>query len=183
MVSRDNPGVFTCDSSEFSSRVRDGEALDFGGLYWPHPWPPTAEERAGIVGSVVPTGVLMAGATAGWVWTGMGVPTPLSLLPTRHPGPSPLARQSWRVRGATVPTSQQTVLGGHRLLTRQATVLDLLSVGGRDDVMAAQLFVLSAELGHKLPAHTDIPPSHRTRANRRRQLVEAWRLDYPWATR
>ena len=175
--------MFTCDSSEFSSRVRDGEALNFGGLYWPHPWPPTTKERAGLVGNLLPAGVLMAGATAGWVWTGMGGPTPLSLLPTRHPVPSPLARQAWRVRGAAVPPSYQTTLSGYRLLTRQATVDDLLRVTGSDGSIAAQLFVLTTELDGVLPGVRAVSSGHRARAIRRIELVEKWRRDYPWATR
>lgn len=163
----------TTDYSDLTARVLDGEALRFGSLYWPRPEPPLLIERARLVASATPPGTIAAGVSAGWVWTGMGIPTPLSLIGAKTPAPSPLVRQQWKVRGVSVPADHLTTLGPLTLLTPQATSGDLWRGEGSDEVAAAQLFWLDHD-----------PPHHSCGPMRTRQeLIDRWRDNYPWATR
>jgi len=165
--------VTTTDYSDITARVLDGEALRIGSLYWPRPEPPLLIERAGLIASAMPSGTIAAGVTAGWVWTGMGIPTPLSLIAAPSPAPSPLMRHEWKIRGVKVPETHITTMGPLTLLTRPATAEDLWTCDAVDEVAAAQLFWL----GGIAPETAD----HRTR--RRHETVLQWRADYPWATR
>lgn len=162
------------DYSDLTARVLDGEALRIGELYWTRPDPPLLPERAQLVMKAIPRGTLAAGITAGWVWTGMGLPTPLSLIARAHPAPSPLVRHQWKVRGIAVPGSEVTSLGDLVLLTPEATVQDVWTAGHHDDVAAAQLYHFDADLNRR----PDTPTAHR-----RAKLVTTWRSAYPWATR
>jgi len=155
------------------STVLNGEALMIGGLYWPRPDPPLLPERARLVGGVIPDRTLASGVTAGWVWTGMGLPTPFSLIALKNPSPSPLLRHEWRIRGRRVEASDIRVIAGLGLLSREATVTDLWRVEANDEVAAAQLFFLH-------PVDQDIPQGA---ISRRVELVAGWRKNYPWATR
>jgi hypothetical protein len=161
------------DYSDMTARVLDGEALRIGTLYWSRPEPPLLAERARLLASVIPPGTIAAGVSAGWVWTGMGLPTPLSLIAAVSPAPSPLVRHEWKIRGVKVPASDITSLGPLTLLTRDATKQDLWRCDGPDDVAAAQLFWLKT---------TPSPPQH-PQALRRHALIDAWLDNYPWATR
>jgi hypothetical protein len=161
------------DYSDLSARILDGEALRIGFLYWPRPEPPLLIERARLVASAMPPGTIAAGVSAGWVWTGLGLPTPLSLIAGRSPAPSPLARHEWKIRGVKLCPTDTTLLGTLTLLTPDATAGDLWTCEAADTVAAAQLFGMASEL----PEHTQ------GRALRRQALVESWRAHYPWATR
>jgi len=161
------------DYSDVTARVLDGEALRIGGLFWPRPEPPLLIERARLLASHMPTGTMAAGVSAGWVWTGMGVPTPLSLIAKSSPAPSPLARHQWKIRGVKPPAGGVTALGPLVLLTPEATAEDLWMCEASDEVAAAQLFWLTA------PPPSDTERAHGHRIERLRQ----WRDAYPWATR
>lgn len=163
----------TIDYSDLTARVLDGEALRIGALYWPRPEPPLLMERARLLASAIPAGTIAAGVSAGWVWTGMGVPTPLSLIAAASPAPSPLARHSWKIRGVKVPVADIVTMGPLTLLTPEATQRDLWRAEGPDDVAAAQLWWW----GGDLPEITHEP------ASRRQALIRTWRANYPWATR
>jgi hypothetical protein len=155
------------------STVLTGEALMIGELYWPRPDPPLLPERAGLVAGVIPHRTLASGVTAGWVWSGLGLPTPFALVALKNPSPSPLLRHEWKIRSRGVEASDIRVLAGLTLLSRQATVTDLWRGEASDEVAAAQLFFLH-------PADRDPPQGA---LSRRVELVRTWRENYPWATR
>ena len=161
------------DYSDVTARVLDGEALRCGDLYWLRPEPPLLMERAKLVAQVMPPGTLAAGHTAGWVWTGMGVPTPLNLIAQTRPAPSPLARHQWKIRGIGVSPRDTTTLGPLALLSPTATQADLWVCPASDEVAASQLFWLEASE----------PPESSGASKRRWGLVSQWRKNYPWATR
>lgn len=167
--------MMTDDDSDVSARVLDGEGLRIGDWFWPRPDPPLLAERARLVRQHIPPGTLAAGVSAGWVWTGMGLPTPVSLIALRQPAPSPLARHEWKIRGVSPGPDDTTTVAGLCLLTQAATVRDLWQVSAQDDVAAAQLFWLGAA----------VPTDARaTQAARRRaETLAAWLRDYPWANR
>ena len=168
----DTPAM-TTDYSDLTARVLDGEALRIGTLYWPRPEPPLLIERARLLASAIPPGTIAAGVSAGWVWTGMGLPTPLSLIAARSPAPSPLVRHSWKVRGVKVPAGDTTTLGPLTLLTPAVTAMDLWRCEAADDIAAAQLWWWGAAA-----------PDTLTEQGRRRQaIIRAWQANYPWATR
>ena len=161
------------DYSDITARVLDGEAQRIGSLYWPRPEPPLLAERARLIQDSIPPGTIAAGVSAGWVWTGMGVPTPLSLIAASQPAPSPLARHQWKIRSVKVSPDDVTTRSGLTLLTPDATAEDLWRCDAPDDVAAAQLFWLSAQ-----------PPRESGHPARRRQaLIDSWQARYPWATR
>jgi hypothetical protein len=161
------------DYSDITARVLDGEALRIGSLYWPRPEPPLLMERARLIASAIPSGTIAAGVTAGWVWTGMGIPTPLSLIAASSPSPSPLIRHEWRIRGVKAHDTHITRMGPLTLLTPHATANDLWTCEADNEVASAQLFWLDSA-----------PPNNNQEQTRRRQgLVGQWRADYPWATR
>ena len=165
--------AMTTDYSDVTARVLDGEALRIGTLYWPRPEPPLLIERARLLAAHIPPGTIAAGVSAGWVWTGMGLPTPLSLIAAQRPAPSPLVRHSWRVRGVKVPAGEVTTLGPLTLLTPGATARDLWRCDASDEVAAAQLWWLGGEA-----PDTTIDP-----ARRRQAQIDVWQASYPWATR
>jgi hypothetical protein len=162
------------DYSDVTAKVLDGEALRIGHLYWMRPEPPLLAERASLVAEAIPPGTMAAGITAGWVWTGMGLPEPFSLIAKASPAPSPLIRHAWRVRGISVPTDNITTLRGLQLLNVEATAADLWTCEAPDELATAQLFHLDAQ-----------PPGRRLSAvaEGRMALLESWRQAYPWATR
>jgi hypothetical protein len=163
----------TPDYSDITSRVLDGEALRIGTLFWPRPEPPLLAERAQLIRRAIPPGTIAAGTTAGWVWTGMGLPTPLSLIAASSPAPSPLIRHRWKIRGVKTPLGHLTQLGHLTLLTPQATATDLWRCEASDEVAAAQLFWLDPSP----------PVDTNSRTQRRRAVIESWLANYPWATR
>jgi hypothetical protein len=163
----------TTDYSDITARVLDGEALRIGTLYWPRPEPPLLMERARLIASTIPSGTIAAGVTAGWVWTGMGLPTPLSLIAATSPAPSPLVRHEWKLRGVKVPSDHTTILGPLTLLTPHFTAQDLWRCDASDQVAAAQLWHLGST-----------PPGDLSEPTQRRQTVmTTWQENYPWATR
>jgi hypothetical protein len=176
--------MMTPDVVETSSRILDGEGQRIGDLFWHRPDPPLLAERAELLASALPAGTLAAGVSAGWVWSGMGTPTPLSLIARSSPAPSPLARHRWKIRGIAVPCADVVVVRGLSLLTKVATVADLWTCDGSDEVAAAQLFWLAP--ASSPPGQPSGPPAEHVtndRTDRRRAIIHAWRENYPWATR
>jgi hypothetical protein len=156
-----------------NSAVLDGLALLIGGLYWPRPEPPLGPERAALIARHIPAGTIASGITAGWVWTGLGQPTPFQLIAKTHPSPSPLLRHQWNIRSRHVPPENIVVRRGLTLTSPEQTASDLWRVEGPDDIAAAQLFFLHEE--------NSTPPADAI--SKRVELVAKWRADYPWATR
>jgi len=147
-------------------------------MFWPRPDPPLLSERFALVASAIPPGTLAAGQTAGWVWTGMGSPTPFSLIAKQQPAPSPLVRHSWKIRGTTPSPEDLVSRCGLECLTKQATADDLWECDGDDTVVSSQLFFL---LGDHDDLATVSPGG--LRASRRAEILTQWRSRYPWATR
>ena len=148
--------------------------------------PPLLTERASLVAQVLPEWAIAAGHTAGWVWTGLGHPEPWSLFRPQRPAISPLSRAGWKPRSTKRPGMTTTSLGALRVLTREATVTDLLTAPGDDDVAAAQLYALSND--HSLTRSIDqiraaVTTRQRDRARVRIARVRQWWRDYPDVTR
>lgn len=167
------PAMEKTDYSEYTARLLEGEALLIGDLRWPRPEPPLRLERAGMLADAIPPGTIAAGVSAGWVWTGMGIPTPLSLIASRSPAPSPLSRHEWKIRGVVTSDQDIAVVGSLSLLTPEATRRDLWRCPATDEVAVALLFWL----GTVPTEQTD--DLHAARSG----LLRRWRQDYPWATR
>jgi hypothetical protein len=174
----DTPAMDNPDYPDHTARVLDGEAQFIGGLFWPRLEPPLLKERFSLLATTLPPGTIAAGITAGWAWSGMGSPTPLGLIAKTQPAPSPLARHAWKIRGIALQPHQLDIRDGVSCLNKQATVSDLLTCDGADDVVAAQLFWLLRD--QPLPTPVDNEEGCTTR---RLSLVRAWQVAYPWATR
>ena len=147
---------------------------------------PLRAERVSLVARMLPEWAIAAGHTAGWVWTGLGHPEPWSLLRPQNPSISPLSRAEWRPRSTTRPGMTTITLGALTVLTREATVTDLLIAPGDDDVAAAQLYVLSDDHSLKRSINqirTALTTRQRDRARVRIARVRQWWRDYPDVTR
>ena len=168
------------EMADMCSRVRDGEALFVGEFFWARPDPPLLPERARLLAAHLPSGTLAAGVTAGWLWCGIGAPTPLSLIARSQPAPSPLARHRWKSRGVRVAAEAWQTVEGLPVLTLEATWRDLWTVEGPHEGVAAQLFCLSWDY-----PHLSIPqPEQLTGVGPQRYaLLADWQRRYPWATR
>lgn len=148
--------------------------------------PPLFAERASLVGSVLPEWAIAAGHTAGWVWTGLGHPEPWSLFRPQSPSISPLARAEWRPRSTKRAGMTTETLNRLTVLSREATVTDLLLAPGDDDVAASQLYALSEEasLAHSIDqVRGGLTVRQRDRARVRIARVRQWWRDYPEVTR
>lgn len=133
------PGMHT---PQELSAIADGEALSVGGLYWPRPYFPTRSERAGLIGQVIPGWAIPTGATAAWIWTGMGSPTPLAVLRPAKPALSPLARQLWRARELSPARHTVVTVAGQKILDPLSAQNELLRHGSSIDGDATQLLFL-----------------------------------------
>ncbi len=146
--------------------------------------PPLHLERAALLAERLPDWAIAAGHTAGWVWTGLGHPEPWSLFRPLSPSISPLARAEWKPRSSRHIDRHQ--IGALYLLSAQATIIDLLTAPGDDDVAASQLFALTApeELGtHVSEQRRGWNSRQRDRARVRVARVRQWWRDYPDVTR
>lgn len=148
--------------------------------------PPLLAERASLVAQVLPDWSIAAGHTAGWVWTGLGHPEPWSLFRPQCPAISPLSRSQWRPRSTKRAGMTTHSFGALTLLTREATITDLLIAPGDDEVAAAQLYALAEQ--HSLTDSIDqvrsrLTAPQRDRARVRVARVRQWWRDYPDVTR
>ena len=122
------------------SSISDGYSLSLGGLYWPRPYFPSRTERALLIGQSLPHWAIPTGNTAGWIWTGMGLPTPLTVLRPRTPALSPLEREHWRAR--EVRDSRHTVVevAGQSILDPLSTEIELSVMGKRSTARQSRYF-------------------------------------------
>jgi hypothetical protein len=124
--------------------LADGESLSLGGLYWPRPYFPTRVERAALVAGAIPAWATPTGTTSAWIWTGFGVPTPLSVLRPSSPSLSPIERESWRARELREAHHHVTSVGGHPVLDPPSTEEELLRHAHNIDSAATQILFLRA---------------------------------------
>ena len=147
------------------SSISDGYSLSLGGLYWPRPYFPSRTERALLIGQSLPHWAIPTGNTAGWIWTGMGLPTPLTVLRPRTPALSPLEREHWRAR--EVRDSRHTVVevAGQSILDPLSTEIELLSHGRDIDSAATQILFspLLARTGRTADCNAHVAVPARTR--------------------
>lgn len=167
------------------SLILSGNALDMGSLRWTRPYFPTRDERAGLVGSFLPSWAVASAHTSGWVWTGMGSPEPWSVLRAESPALSPLERQHWH---AGVISHHHTVrtMGALHLLDPCSTMMEILLRCENIDSAAAQIFALQTGLDtplHTLPHRRRASPASRTRALRIIERVSELQELYPDITR
>ena len=166
------------------SSISDGYSLSLGGLYWPRPYFPSRTERALLIGQSLPHWAIPTGNTAGWIWTGMGLPTPLTVLRPRTPALSPLEREHWRAR--EVRDSRHTVVevAGQSILDPLSTEIELLSHGRDIDGAATQiLFLRSLREQAGRPTATRMSQSQRERADAVLQRMRVLAERYPDITR
>ncbi len=166
------------------SSISDGYSLSLGGLYWPRPYFPSRTERAVLIGQSLPHWAIPTGNTAGWIWTGMGLPTPLTVLRPSTPALSPLEREHWRAR--EVRDSRHTVVevAGQSILDPLSTEIELLSHGRDIDSAATQiLFLRSLREQVGQPIATRMSQSQRERAHAVLQRVRVLTERYPDITR
>jgi hypothetical protein len=166
------------------SSISDGYSLSLGGLYWPRPYFPSRTERAVLIGQSLPHWAIPSGNTAGWIWTGMGLPTPLTVLRPNTPALSPLEREHWGAR--EVRNSRHTVVdvAGQSILDPLSTEIELLSHGRDIDSAATQiLFLRSLREQVGQPIATRMSQSQREHAHAVLQRVRVLTERYPDITR
>lgn len=122
--------------------VAEGLHLSLGVLEFSRPWFPTVSERANLVRTQLPAWAIASGSTAGWIWTGMGCPSPWSVLRHRTPALSPLARTEWSARVVNEKTHRLLEINGLRLLNPLSTAREVQFSGTDIDASAAQILVL-----------------------------------------
>ena len=166
------------------SSISDGYSLSLGGLYWPRPYFPSRTERALLIGQSLPHWAIPTGNTAGWIWTGMGLPTPLTVLRPRTPALSPLEREHWRAREVRDSRHTLVEVAGQSILDPLSTEIELLSHGRDIDSAATQiLFLRSLREQVGQPIATRMSQSQRERAHAVLQRVRVLTERYPDITR
>ena len=166
--------------------LRAGTAMQIGSLVWPRPYFPTLHERASLIAQVLPTWAIASGRTAGWVWTGMGQPEAWSVLRPAQPAPSPLERMEWGARTLNPIHHPVQTIQGLRLITPEATAVDILLHDRCPDVAGAQVAMLSSSTTSSLRERC-----HERRMTKRQgrhlerllSAVDALRECYPDITR
>ena len=166
----------------------DGHSWRQGSLISPHPAPPLLKQRAKLVYERIPDWAVVAGHTAGWVWSGMGRAEPWSLLAPIVPAISPMARQTWKPRSQLGFENALTSVANLRLLSLEATQTDLLTCEGVDEQIACQLFCLMrpetiraiVDRARQRPGYT---ATKRERLRRRVTLTRLWWDAHPDVTR
>ena len=166
------------------SSISDGYSLSLGGLYWPRPYFPSRTERALLIGQSLPHWAIPTGNTAGWIWTGMGLPTPLTVLRPSTPALSPLEREHWRAREVRDSRHTLVEVAGQSILDPLSTEIELLSHGRDIDSAAIQiLFLRSLREQVGQPIATRMSQSQRERAHAVLQRVRVLTERYPDITR
>lgn len=166
-------------------RLTLSQAIPIGSLLWPRPYFPTRWERAQWVANVLPSWAIASGITAGWVWTGMGYPTPWQVLRDELPGLSPLERTSWQARLRSEAHHSVETIGKIRLLSSQSTAVEVLLRGHNIDAGAAQLlFLLGANSSlDQLLGQRRTSPTERHHAEVMLERAKLLRNRYPDITR
>jgi hypothetical protein len=173
------------DQLEYSA-LRAGNALRIGSIVWPRPYFPTIHERAALVASLIPSWAIASGRTAGWVWTGMGLPQPWNVLRPVTPAPSPLDRMEWGARTVNPVHHAVERLEGLALVAPEATVVDILLRDDCPDTASAQVMMLSGTPTELLRQHClerRTTPGQRDRLEILLAAVESLRRRYPDITR
>lgn len=166
------------------SAISDGDSLSLGGLYWPRPYFPSRTERAVLVGQSLPHWAIPTGNTAGWIWTGMGLPTPLTVLRPSTPALSPLEREHWRAREVREPRHTVVSVAGRKILDPLSTESELLSHGRDIDGAATQiLFLRSLRDEGPIIFPTRMSKGRRERADTVLERVRLLSERYPDITR
>ena len=174
------------DSYPNNSLVLQGLGISFGAVEWNHPRFPTLLERAGLLAARLPRWAIASGTTAGWVWTGMGMPEPWEVLRPPKPALSPLQRALWSAREQNPHHHTIQVISGLTVLSAEATAREVLFSSNAVDSRAAQLWVLESLCLTPLAA---LPRGRRSttaaRENARAALAALTRLreNYPDITR
>lgn len=125
-----------------NSFALQGLGLSWGSLHWDQPRFPTLNERALLIARALPTWAIASGITAGWVWTGMGVPEPWDVLRPPRPALSPIARTQWSARERNSRHHLLRQIGDLNLLTPESTAREVLLSPEPVGVRASQLWVL-----------------------------------------
>ena len=166
------------------SSLSDGEALSFGGLLWPRPYFPARVERATLVHSALPAWAIPSGTTAAWIWTGMGLPTPLTVLRPSSPAISPLVREYWKARELLGSRHHVTTVGGYTVLDPLSTEGDLFTHDDSIDSCATQILFLRALTHPSLPQSAlRLSPVQRERMAFIEEKVAHLQRRYPDITR
>jgi hypothetical protein len=166
--------------------LRAGTAMRIGSIVWPRPYFPTVHERAALIAGLIPSWAIASGRTAGWVWSGMGLPEPWNVLRPAQPAPSPLDRMEWSARTLNPAHHHVEHFEGLMLVAPQAAVLDILLTEHCPDTAGAQVMILS-ESSTELLRHRCL--ARRTTSGQRSRLetllaaVDALRRRYPDITR
>lgn len=164
--------------------IADGESLSLGGLYWPKPYFPTRVERAALIAGVIPAWATPTGTTSAWIWTGFGLPTPLSVLRPPSPSLSPIERESWRARELRPLHHQVTYVGGHPVLDPYSTEAELLRHAHNIDSAATQiLFLRAIEFPTRVRLRLRMSDTQRDRAHQIRERIAQMERVYPDITR
>ena len=171
--------------TELHALALDGHIWREGSLYGRTALPPLLAERASLLAGRLPKWAIVAGHTAGWLWTGLGKPEPWNILAPTQPAISPIARTQWKPRSARrrLPTS---TVGELTALSPEATIEDLLLCPGDNDVAAAQLYTLTTA-----PALIEViervsrraSPRQLDRLRIRTHTVSQWWSNHPVVTR
>jgi hypothetical protein len=173
------------DQLEYSA-LRAGNALRIGSIVWPRPYFPTIHERAALVAGLIPSWAIASGRTAGWVWTGMGLPQPWNVLRPVTPAPSPLDRMEWGARTVNPAHHAVESLEGLAIVAPEATVVDILLREDCPDTASAQVIMLSGtptERLRQLCLTRRTTPGQRHRLEILLEAVEGLRRRYPDITR
>ena len=168
------------------SALRAGTALRIGSILWPRPYFPTVHERAALVAGLIPPWAIASGRTAGWVWTGMGLPEPWNVLRPVTPAPSPLDRMEWGARTLNPVHHSLERLEGLTLVGPEATVVEILLSEHCADAAGAQVTMLSKNPTEHLRQRClerRTTPGQRHRLEILLAAVEDLRRRYPDITR
>ncbi len=130
-------------TNQHHAALRAGTALKIGSIVWPRPYFPTIHERATLVARLIPSWAIATGRTAGWVWTGMGLPEPWNVLRPAQPAPSPLDRMEWGARTLKRGQHHTEVFGGLTLVAPETAALEILLRDGCPDIAGTQVAMLT----------------------------------------
>ena len=169
-----------------SAALRAGTALRIGSILWPRPYFPTVHERAALVASLLPSWAIASGRTAGWVWTGMGLLEPWTVLRPVTPSPSPLDRMQWDARTLNPTHHKVEALEGLTLVAPDVAVVDILLRDNCPDSAGAQVVMLSktpTELLRQRCLERRTTPAQRHRLEILLAAVDDLRRRYPDITR
>jgi hypothetical protein len=166
--------------------LRAGTAMRIGSIVWPRPYFPTVHERARLIAGLIPSWAIASGRTAGWVWSGMGLPEPWNVLRPAQPAPSPLDRMEWSARTLNPAHHHVEHFEGLTLVAPQAAVLDILLTEHCPDTAGAQVAMLTESPTGALRERCLVGRTtsvQRSRMEEHLAAIDALRRCYPDITR